>query len=432
MPDPSSDSPGFSVQGADSVEDLVARCLEEAELAAQAAIDRVFSDFPNQREAIQRRLKALDEAGIPVPGSSLRAGTVDAPEPPPEPPSLVGEELGDYRIIENLGRGGQATVYLAIDNNQPRKVAVKVLDPAVSLAEDPGALLRFRREAEMMRELEDPGVCSVYEMGAEGPHIFIVMRYVKGQSLASLIPAVARGEAEAQGGLEQWASSPASEAGVREVVSFIAKAARSLSSAHEFGVIHRDIKPGNLMVNLDGDPVLLDFGLARNVSRKEMTLTATGDVFGTPQYMSPEQLRGDRAEVDVRSDVYSLGVTLYETLGLRRPFQEASRGALFEAILHRNPADLRSLNPSVDEDLARVVAKAMEKARASRYANASEFAADLEAWAEGRPLSLDAQKAGEALKLWMRRHPRQFVICFVGFLLTLIAAVAVGYALGKG
>ncbi|MCK6460042.1 MAG: protein kinase, partial [Planctomycetes bacterium] len=341
-----------------------------------------------------------------------------------------GGELGPYRLERELGRGAQGVVYLATDTRLGRKVALKVLAPhaafgteiqglvdAAGIAETIGAVRRFRREVEVAARLDHPGICPVYEAGILGSTSFIAMRHVEGRTLADLI-AEARGrDASASSGARSsvvrlpepdpessGVDVPAGAGGRTDIdraCLLVERAARALHVAHEKGLVHRDIKPGNLMVTPSGTPVVLDFGLARDV--ESGNLTRTGTLLGTPVYMSPEQIAVK--EVDRRTDVYSLGVVLFECLALRRPFDAPTLQALCHEILTREPPRLRKLNPAVPPELAVVVETALSKERERRYRTAIDFAEDLRRARERLPIR--ARPPGPLLRLrrWAERSP---------------------------
>jgi serine/threonine protein kinase/Tfp pilus assembly protein PilF len=372
------------------------------------------------------------------------------------------ERLGPYLLERELGRGGQGIVYRAQDTRLGRRVALKVLSQL-----GPGAeyqLERFRREAALASKLDHPGICGVHETGMEGGVPFIAMRYVEGETLAKRIaaqrdgaegstkgkaaesflsfasefPSSADGDGEfdfdsatlepiTEGGVAagQGASSVTmSREQLRALLKIFEEVARALHATHEIGVLHRDIKPGNIMVDATGQPVILDFGLARDDSEEAgPSLTQTGDVFGTLAYMSPEQLSGRRVRLDRRSDVYSLGVTLFECITGRRPFESATREGLYQAVLTKEAPDPRRLNRAVPRDLAVIVTKAMEKDRDRRYDSALALAEDLAALREHRPiLARPVGPLGRATR-WARRRPALAALCL---------ALAVGLPLATG
>jgi formylglycine-generating enzyme required for sulfatase activity/predicted Ser/Thr protein kinase len=296
----------------------------------------------------------------------------------PRTPGL--ERLGPYRVERELGRGGQGVVYLARDVRLGRTVALKVLPAGGSSTQL--ARRRFWREVRAVSRLDHPSLCAVYDAGTEGDLLWIAMRHVEGRTLAARLrdPAAAR---------EPLATS----------LELIERAARALHVAHEAGVVHRDVKPGNLMVTAAGEPVLLDFGLARD-DESFALLTRTGDWLGTPAYMSPEQVSG--ARVDRRSDVWSLGATLYECVALRPPFEGDAHETLFDAILRKPPREPRRRLPA---DLKVVLGAALEKDPDRRYQTALDLAEDLRRLREHRPVR--ARPVGPLARLarWSRRNP---------------------------
>ena len=357
--------------------------------------------------------------------------------------SEVEKQVGHYRIVGELGRGGQAVVYRAEDTRLNRAVALKVMKGLGPETED--VLARFQREAEITSRLDHPGICPVYEIGLDDIP-FIAMRLVEGESLAKRLSQAKSGDVDSttesfvsweedetthrdEGDEKSEPSSAPTQAGdLMASVHFIEKMARALHVAHEAGVIHRDIKPGNIMVTAEREPVLLDFGLAREEESEGPTLTQTGDLMGTPAYMSPEQLTGQRIRLDRRTDVYSLGVTLYEALTLQRPFDRPTREALYNAILTEEPSGVRRLNTSIPRDLAVVVETALQKNRDRRYQTALEFAEELRRVRHHEPiLARPVGPLGRVLR-WARRRPAAAALVAV-LIMTLptVAALMTAY-----
>lgn len=345
-----------------------------------------------------------------------------------------GERCGHYVIDRELGRGGQATVYLAQDERLGRRVALKVLD-GLGSAE---AQTRFAREAEVASRLSHPNVCTVFETGRSGGRQFIAMEYVEGGTLAARIrerrrdrvpttvavPGSSETETAPEAGSARDGTGSSSHATTRahvlEMAALIEKVARAVHAAHEAGVLHRDLKPGNIMVDSSGEPKLSDFGLARQQDSDQPSLTRTGDLFGTPAYMSPEQLTRQTIRLDRRSDVWSLGVTLYESLTLQAPFRSPTREGLYQAILSQEPANPRRLNPAVPRDLAVVLETALQKDRSRRYQTALDLADDLARVQRMEPiLARPVSWPGRILR-WMKRRPYQAASAF----LTLVVAAA--------
>lgn len=264
-----------------------------------------------------------------------------------------GESVGPYRIIEQLGQGGMATVYKAYHAALDRYVAIKVMHPAFK--EDPGFLERFRREARIVAKLDHPHIVPVYDFSEHEGTPYLVMRYIEGKTLKARLQ-----------------QDPVSK---DEMLHIIKLAANALSYAHKEGVLHRDIKPSNIILTPGGGVFLTDFGLARIAQSGESTLSRDMMV-GTPQYISPEQALGE--ELDARTDIYSLGVVLFEMATGRVPFSSDTPYSIIHDHIY-SPLPLPSkINPDVSPEVERVILKAMAKGREDRYQDATELAAALE------------------------------------------------------
>jgi len=275
----------------------------------------------------------------------------------------IGRSLGKYRILEQLGTGGMATVFKAYDPAMDRSIAIKV--PSAHLLEDPQFRVRFQREARLIARLEHPHILPVYDFGEEQGVPYLVMRYVDGGTLRDRL---SRG------------ILPFDQA-----LRLVAEVAEALAYAHGKGVIHRDVKPANVLLDHDGSALLTDFGIARLV---EQTMQLTqGVVLGTPQYMAPEQVTGK--PVDARTDIYALRMVLYELLTGRRPFEgETPLLVAFKHVTDPLPPP-RQVNPALPEAAERIILKAMARDPADRYQNAGDLAREL------RRLLADLEKAAE-------------------------------------
>ncbi len=268
-------------------------------------------------------------------------------------PNLAGRRLGDYQLLRRLGRGGMAEVYLAEQISLRRQVALKVLLPA--LAEDPVYLRRFHHEAQSAASLVHANIVQIYEVGCiDGVH-FISQEYVAGQNLKQLL--ARKGPVD-----------------VTTAVNIMRQVAAALLRAGQRGVVHRDIKPENILIAPGGEVKVADFGLAR-ATNQSVTLTQVGVTMGTPLYMSPEQIEG--GEVDPRSDLYSFGVTCYQTLAGRPPFDGDSPLAIAVQHLKKPPERLEILRPDVPEGLCRIIHKLLAKPRQDRYQHAGEVLRDI-------------------------------------------------------
>jgi serine/threonine protein kinase len=275
------------------------------------------------------------------------------------PVPSVGQILGHYRIIEQIGAGGMGVVYRAHDEQLDRDVALKTLPPRTLT--DEAARNRFRKEALALAKLDHPNIATVHEFGSQNGVDFLVTAYIPGITLDTKLD-----------------SGPLPQA---EAISLGIQLAQGLAVAHERGVIHRDLKPGNLRLTPDGRLKILDFGLARLIEPAgDVTLTAsltqTQGVTGTLPYMAPEQLRGQKG--DVRTDIWAAGAVLYEMATGQRPFKEQVATALAADIIHKAPPDPRSLNANLSRELQAVIGKCLEKDPAKRYQSANELAFDLE------------------------------------------------------
>jgi serine/threonine protein kinase len=272
---------------------------------------------------------------------------------------MLGQTLGHYRIVAKIGAGGMGEVYRAHDEQLDRDVALKILP--VGTLTDEAARKQFRKEALALAKLNHPNIETVHEFGSQDGTDFLVMELIIGSSLRDKLKA---------GPLPK-----------DEVVRLGLQFAEGLSAAHEQGVIHRDLKPGNLMVTRDGRLKILDFGLAKLLQSPDVDATrsiseVTGTVSGTIPYMAPEQLRGE--PVDARSDVYAAGATLYEVATGQRPFPQSHGPTLMGAILHETPAPARSINPHITPALAQILHKSLDKEPTRRYQSARELHVALE------------------------------------------------------
>src|SRR5882672_702531 len=333
--------------------------------------------------------------------SSLPARSLMPVNEAPEPSSGVPERLGNFRLIERLGAGGMGVVYRARDEVIDRDVALKLITPEHLFFNE--ARERFRREVESAAKLNHPGVVPVYSVGEEHGLPFFTMELVEGRSLAAVIEALRERAPQSLsgadlreailGGARSFHDSSSSTdttqafAGtwVQACCRLALQVAEALQHAHERGVLHRDVKPSNIVITPSGRAMLLDFGLASD--QQADRITRTGSQVGSLPYMPPERVRGGLSESDARGDVYSLGVSLFELLALRLPFARKTIQELISAISAGDHASLRELNPAVPWDAATVCSTAMERDPERRYATAGDFARDLRNLLELRPIT---------------------------------------------
>jgi len=324
--------------------------------------------------------------------------------------------LGRYHLVRELGRGGQAVVYLAHDPELDRTVAMKVL------VSEPGWLSqarreRLQREATALARLDHPGICAIYEARLEGDTPYLVVRYVAGETLAArLRRARERPDARAPGLLLALPDTPAR---IERLLLLIETVARALHAAHAAGVVHRDVKPQNVMLDAEDRPVLLDFGLAHAGDDATLELTRSGELFGSIAYLAPERLRHGAAG-DARGDVYSLGAVLYECLTLERPHAATTTEALLREISLGAWRDPLRFNRALPRDLVLVLHAAMDPDPERRYPSALAFAEDLRRLREHQPIL--ARPIGPWLRLrrWVHRHP-----AMAATLLLLLVALSV-------
>ena len=315
--------------------------------------------------------------------------------------------IPDYEIIREVGRGGMGIVYEAQQLSLDRTVALKILPE--SLFHHPQAIERFELEAKSAARLHHSHIVPVFDVGQQAQNRFYTMQFIEGQSLDLVIDSIRQLKEDGPGVKESAALSETVKMGLssttagrkpfyRNVASLGRRVASALQYAHESGVVHRDIKPSNLMLDPNGTVWIMDFGLAKT---EESDLTQTGDVVGTLRYMSPERFAG---QCDLRSDIYSLGMTLYELLSQRSAFGDSNRLGLIDSIKNREPEPLRKSDRQIPRDLETIVEKAINKDPKRRYETAGEFALDLQRFTDGQPIRARKVSALERLWLWSRKH----------------------------
>src|SRR5262245_55886321 len=279
---------------------------------------------------------------------------------------MIDQTISHFRITEKLGAGGMGVVYKAFDTRLDRPVALTFLSD--NLTRDAQALERFRREARAASALNHPGICTLYDIGEQEGRAFIAMEFIDGESLRSCMQ-----------------NKPL---GLELVLKFGIQIAEALDAAHSEGIIHRDIKPANIFITRRGQAKDLDFGLAKLVPKgiakggedaerePPDAFSIAGIISGTPAYMSPEQVRGD--DLDSRTDIFSLGLILYEMAAGRQAFGAATPGMIIEAVLTRSPTSPRSINPEIPPRLEEIIHKALHKNRDQRYQRAADIRDDLQ------------------------------------------------------
>jgi serine/threonine protein kinase len=370
--------------GDDALELAVRSLLEHAEDA------ETFLEKP----ALEVAAKELAMSG----GTHADIGAAGRPLP---------TAIGRYRIIRLLGEGGMGTVYEA-EQDQPRRlVALKVIKPGLAAGE---RLWRFEHEAQALGRLQHPGIAQIYEASTAdtgfGPQPYFAMELIRGLSL------------------QEYAKSNALN--TRQRLALMVKICEAVNHAHQRGLIHRDLKPGNILVDETGQPKILDFGVARVTGSDEQATRQTdlGQLVGTLAYMSPEQVMADPLEMDIRSDVYSLGVILYELLSGRLPYNVNHRPlhVALETIQRDDPTSLSSIDRQFRGDVETITGKALEKDKARRYASAADLGADIRRYLEDEPITARPPSSSYQLRKFARRHRGLMVGMAVVFMVLLIGA----------
>jgi len=313
-------------------------------------------------------------------------------------PSRMLMDFGDYELLEQIGRGGQGVVFRARQKSLNRIVALKVIGLGRWATE--AHLKRFRLEAEAAARLEHPGIVPIHEVGERDGSCYFSMRFVEGGQLDEVT--------------KREALPP------RRAAELIAKIARIVHYAHEHGILHRDIKPGNILLDQKSEPHLTDFGLARLVE-SESTVTRTMEVLGTPSYMAPEQAVGNNAAISSLTDVYGLGAVLYQLLTGQPPFAGGTTYETIKLLLDTEPRQPRLLNPKIDRDLSTICLKCLEKDAKRRYPSALALAEDLERWLKHEPILARHTGIFTRGRKWVQRNPTSALLA--ASLLALAAAV---------
>ena len=351
--------------------------------------------------------KTINAFGLPAGAAysaeaAAKAGSAQAGERVPPSPMLM--DFGDYELLEQIGRGGQGVVFRARQKSLNRIVALKII--GLGQWATKAHLKRFRLEAEAAARLEHPGIVPIHEVGERDGSCYFSMKFVEGGQLDEVV--------------SREAMPP------RRAAELIVKVARTVHYAHEHGILHRDIKPGNILLDAKGEPHLTDFGLARLIE-SESSVTHTLDVLGTPSYMAPEQAAGNNAAVSSVTDVYGLGAVLYQLLTGQPPFAGGTTYETIKLLLDAEPRQPRVLNPKIDRDLSTICLKCLEKDPKRRYSSALALAEDLERWLKHEPILARHTGIAARGKKWVRRNPTSALLaaCLVAL------AAAAGWIVWK-
>jgi eukaryotic-like serine/threonine-protein kinase len=394
----------------------VTQALEEylASLEAGRLPDRqqLLARFPDVADRLDDYLDGLDFLHRTVarmnPGSCSSSSRFKT-----EPLTGPIPSLEDYKILREIGRGGMGIVYEAVQRSLNRRVALKVLSLGATL--DPRHLQRFKNESQAAAHLQHPNIVPVFAVGCEQGVHYYAMRFIEGKTLSELI--------------EEGRPETPDKTFFRQAAWIGVQAAEALEYAHQMGVIHRDVKPANLLLDKQGGVWIADFGLARWSS--DHALTTTGDMLGTLRYMSPEQATARRGLVDHRTDVYSLGATLYELLTSEPACPGGDHHEMLQQILHEDPVPPRRLCRNIPKDLETILLKALGKQVEERYATAQELADDLRRFLDERPIVARRPALWERANKWARRHRSLVVSAAVVLVLSVVALMASTILIGR-
>lgn len=390
--EPAADTPDDGAE-----DELYDRYLDQCIEGTAPPPDDYLAGHPEVPDELRRRLDSLYRAIATRMGAAAESSPEEAASST-TPGSLPFARIGGYRLVRRLGTGGMGTVYIAEQETLGRRVALKIVRNELRQSEI--VARRFEREAQSVARLRHPSIVTVYEFGTEDDCNFIAMELVRGRPLDEVL----RDEPP----------------GHEQVVAWCIQVARALGYAHEQGIVHRDVKPQNIMITPEGRAVLLDFGIAHVMGTQVTRLTS--EFAGSPLYAAPEQLREASETLDGRADVYALGVTLYEALTGRAPFEGGRLDEVLIRILREEPAPPRAITPSIERDLETVILKTLEKQPERRYATAHALADDLQRVLEHRPIT--ATRPGLVLRArkWTRRHPVGATLITAG----LVLLIAIG------
>ena len=376
----------------------------EAAVDRAAYLDQACGEDAHLRERVEALLAVSQTESLVVP---RELPTVVLPQSTPTMPERLlvrGDKVnyfGDYELLDKIASGGMGVVWRARQVSLKREVALKMIRSALLASE--AEVQRFRVEAEAAAGLDHPNIVPIYEIGEQEGQHFFSMRLIEGGTLSDHQDRLQKDH--------------------RAAVALMITVARAMDAAHRAGILHRDLKPGNILMDEAGEPHITDFGLAKNVHDPELGLTMTGQVMGTPYYMAPEQARGDSRRVSTAADTYSLGAILFELLSGKKMFPGTSVMSILQKVISEPPPLLRTVDASIDRDLETIVAKCLEKKPELRYLSCADLADDLNRWLRGEPIQARPVGPGERLVKWTKRKPLHAALAGLGAAFVLMLAV---------
>jgi tetratricopeptide (TPR) repeat protein/predicted Ser/Thr protein kinase len=424
-----------SEQKSESIIEQAVQRFVDAQLQGQKPnIDEFVKQYPEFESQIRQRIQRLQEIdGLFA--FLMEADTSDFGEGIPEH-SLVGKRLGDFEILSLIGTGGMGAVFLARQVSLDREVALKVISDISGARAK--SLERFKREAKVLAKISHPNIVPIYEVGQQGPYSYFAMEYIKGVSLDKILSSIrnAKSADKASDVMRKCLESPISGETVQEkaagangagidtdyivrISRIIISIASALDYAHKKGILHRDIKPSNILIDTEGTAKLVDFGLAK--AETQQTITNTGEFFGTPNYVSPEQIRKPEV-VDCRSDVFSLAVTYYECLTLHPPFGGDTVNETLTQVISREAIPPKKYCPRLSTDFNTVLLHALEKLPEDRYQAAADFTGDIENLLEFKPITAKRPSITHRAYKAVRRNPLKVAIIGIS-----VIVIVLGY-----
>jgi tetratricopeptide (TPR) repeat protein/tRNA A-37 threonylcarbamoyl transferase component Bud32 len=401
---------------------VLVACLEEADQGRppdRRDVMARYPEFATELDSFLTDMGRVDRWAAPLRQaaqalSSVAETVASSPEPLPR-------VIGDYEVLREIGRGGMGAVYAARQTSLNRLVALKTFRAGALPSH--ADVQRFRNEAEIVARLDHPHIVPVYNVGEQDGQLYFSMKLIEGDSLAAGVSGQGLGTRADEGpGAREKEGTGVGREQQRRAAEVVAAVARAVHHAHQRGVLHRDLKPGNILLDGHGEPHVSDFGLARRVEQ-DSSLTQPGALVGTPAYMAPEQASGRQGVVTTATDVHGLGAILYFLITGRAPFEGENVLDILARVQDQDPPPPRRSNPAVDRDLETVCGKCLEKEPGRRYGSAEAVAEELERWLAGEPVRARPAGSAERLWRWCRRRP---------LVAGLAAALMVSLATGLG